>query len=316
MKKYLIPIYYAKHGLRIANEYLLSPMESIIGPDYRSPLRYPPVFILGAPRCGSTLAMQLITESLDLGYISNQHCRFFGAPALAEYLFRPTTGRPPSDFKSSTGVTRGSHAPAECGNWWYRFFRKSPSYVTLGEADPSLMRAFRASVALLTNASNRPIIFKNLYASLRIQPIAHYLPESLFIVIRRDEIDNAHSLLETRMERFGNYDDWFSMEPPGGTWLKSLPAPQQVVEQVRQIYRTIEQDFQAAEISTGRRLQITYEDLCKNPANTIQMVKSFLRASGCEVAHRSTPISGFSPRSTVRIDETLYRAVVDYARRS
>lgn len=88
-------------------------------------------------------------------------------------------------------------------------------------------------MAALTNAFGRPILFKNLYAPLRIQAIAHHLPESLFIITHRDEVDNGHSLLEVRKKVFGSYHQWWSMEPPDTESLKRLPAHQQVKEQIR-----------------------------------------------------------------------------------
>ena len=48
---------------------------------------YPPIFIIGAPRSGSTLLLQAIIEVFDLGYISNCHCNWYGAPALAGSSF-------------------------------------------------------------------------------------------------------------------------------------------------------------------------------------------------------------------------------------
>ena len=204
MNKYLNPLNYAGRLFSLANRHLLERAETILAPKIDEPLRYPPIFFLGAPRSGSTLAVQVITDALDVGYITNRHCQWFGVPALAEKLFHPIRSRPASDYRSRHGVTQGWHAPAECGEWWYRFFRRKPPYMRLDEVDPAKMRAFRRSVAALTNAFDRPIVFKNLYASLRIQAIAHYLPESLFVVIHRNEVDNGHSLLEARDRVFGN----------------------------------------------------------------------------------------------------------------
>lgn len=179
-QKYLNPKNYASAALKLANRHALEHVEKLIAPDADLPLRHPPIFFLGALRSGSTLAVQVITDTLDVGYISNRHCQWFGAPALAERWFHPTKGRPGSDFQSRQGTTEGSYAPAECGEWRYRFFRRKPPYRKLYEVCPRRMRQFRRSVAALTNAFDRPIVFKNLCASLRVQATAHYLPESPF----------------------------------------------------------------------------------------------------------------------------------------
>lgn len=311
--KYLNPKNYIRRGFRFLNRGPLQLAEQWIAPNADLSLRYPPVFFLGAPRSGSTLAMQVIADCLDLGYISNRHCRWFGAPALAERVFRPTRDRPRSDYQSNQGTTRGNHAPAECGEWWYRFFRRKPPYVTLEEVDPRRMQHFRRSTSALIQAFDRPVIFKNLYVSLRIQAIAHYLPESLFIVIHRDEIDNGHSLLEARFQRFGSYDPWLSVEPPEIEKLKLLPAHEQVIEQFRHTHQTILKDFKKIGVDESRRFNLVYEDFCKNPKSVIDGIHSFLESHGCSVERRSIPPESFRPRKEVRIDPSVFNQMREYA---
>jgi hypothetical protein len=303
---------YARFTFRVINHYVLGSLEICMGPNPDSPLRHPPIFLVGAPRSGSTLAVQVITDTLDVGYISNRHCKWFGAPALAERLFRPTKNWGRSDFKSKEGTTNGSYAPAECGEWWYRFFRRNPPYMTLEDVCPVRMRRFRRSVAALTNEFDRPIVFKNLYASLRIQAIAHYLPESLFIVVRRNEIDNGHSLLEARYRRFNDYTRWFSVEPPEIERLKKLPAHQQVIEQIRHTYKTIDSDFRVAQINGARRFDLVYEDFCDSPARTLTKLQEFLLRHNCIVSQRAEAPQKFHPRREVRIDSDIHQKMISY----
>lgn len=316
MYKYLKPKNYARGVLRVANIYGISGVESLLERHPEEPLRHPPVFFLGAPRSGSTLAVQVLTDALDFGYISNFHCRCFGAPAIAERLFHPTANRAQSDYSSSQGVTRGLHAPAECGEWWYRFFRRTPPYMELEEVNPRKMRDFRRSIVALTNAFDRPILFKNLYASLRIQAIAHYLPESLFIVMRRDEVDNGHSLLESRYRRSGIYEAWFSVEPPEADKLKTLPAHEQVIEQIRHIHASINADLKKAGVSFARCFSLDYESLCADPCAVVDAVQGFLVGNGVRVEKRKHALPAWFNRSReVRIERALYAAMVSYARR-
>lgn len=316
MNKYLNPVNYARRALSLTNSHLLGRLESVLAPDSSEPLRHPPIFFLGAPRSGSTLAVQVITDTLDVGYISNRHCQWFGAPALAEMLFHPTRNRPVSNYQSRHGVTDGWYAPAECGEWWYRFFRRKPAYMRLDEVDEAKMLAFRRSVAALTNAFDRPLVFKNLYASLRIQAIAHYLPESLFIVTHRNEVDNGHSLLEGRQRVFGDYETWWSMEPPEVDILKKLPVSEQVIEQIRHIHSQIDADLATASVSDGRRFDFSFEGFCARPVRLISDLEKFLSDNGCNVQRRATPSKKFEPRDAVRIDTRLYTEMKDYANRS
>ncbi|KAA6184829.1 sulfotransferase [Thiohalocapsa marina] len=314
MNKYLNPSNYARRSLSLANRNILSYLESILAPNIEVPLRHPPIFFLGAPRSGSTLAVQVVTDALDVGYISNRHCQWFGAPALAERLLHPTRNRPASNYQSRQGVTDGWHAPAECGEWWYRFFRRKPPYMRLDEVDEAKMLAFRRSVAALTNAFDRPIVFKNLYASLRIQAIAHYLPESLFIVTHRNEVENGHSLLEARYKRFQSYQPWLSVEPPAVEQLKSLEPHMQVIEQIRHTHKTIDADFALAGVSASRRFDLVYEDFCAEPLVTIASLQDFMMLNGSEVKKRDVIIpTSFARRDVVRIDSSVYESLTNYS---
>ena len=315
MYKYLNPSNYARYAQILANRYLLEPLEIRFSPKPNLPLRHPPIFFLGPPRSGSTLAIQAITEALDVGYLSNRHCDWCGAPALAERLFQPTNLRPKTDFYSLYGDTQGAHAPAECGEWWYRFFRRSPQYVSLTEVDPRKMNNFRRSIASLINAFDRPVIFKNLYASFRIQAIAQYLPESLFIVMRRNEIDNGHSLLEARYRVNGSYARWWSMEPPGIDHLRKLPAHQQVIEQIRHVRATIYKDLTFANVDPTRYLDLSYESFCTDPREAIKTIYNFFLRNNGKVTRRSELPINFPTRQHVRIDPDIYKAMVRYAQR-
>ena len=314
MIKYLRPVNYLNRALHIANSRILNHAESIFAPNVSESLSHPPIFFLGAPRSGSTLVVQVITDALDVGYLSNRHAQFFGAPGIAEKIFRPTRIRPSSNYCSNHGTTVGWHAPAESGDWWYRFFRRTPAYVQLDEVDEKKMCAFRRSVAALTNAFERPIIFKNLYASLRIQAIAHYLPESLFIVIHRNEVDNGHSLLETRLKTFGSYESWWSMEPPRVRQLKNLAPHEQVIEQIRHIHETIETDLELSKVHSSRRFNLTYEDFCENPKSKIKEIINFFTWNSCPVAQRKEAPDFFERRKIVRIDKKIYSAMLGYAK--
>lgn len=314
--KYLNPRNYARRFFALANQYALGRVESMFVQNSDEPLRHPPIFFLGAPRSGSTLMIQVITDALEVGYISNHHCHWFGAPALAERLFRPTARRSLSDYKSEQGVTSSPYAPAECGEWWYRFFRRRPAYVSLDDVEPKKMLAFRRSVGALTNTFDRPILFKNLYASLRIQAIAKYLPESLFIVTHRDEVDNGHSLLDARYQEFKNYDAWLSVEPPNVEILMRLPAHEQVIEQIRHIHNMIENDLKIAAVPASRRFDLCYEDFCADPCGKIDDVQRFLATNGCKVEKKEDVPQEFKRSDEVKIDPDVYAAMSNYVRKS
>ena len=273
-------------------------------------LDQPPVFIVGAPRSGSTLLYQLLVEVLDVGYLSNRHCRLWGSPALVE-RFVPPKRSSSHTYESIHGRTTGAGAPSECGEYWYRYFRRRPHHVSLAEADPARLRALRASVRRFGAAAGRPLLFKNLYCTLRLEPIAAALPEAAFILIRRDVVDNAHSILEARKRIHGDYAVWWSTEPPEIERLRTLPAEQQAVEQVRMVEAAAERTRAAG---PERFLELRYEDLCANPRSAVDEIEAFLEGIGIPVSRRGIAPEKFKRRASNRIDSPLYERLVAYAR--
>ena len=112
MIKYLRPVNYLNRALHIANSRILNHAESIFAPNVSESLSHPPIFFLGAPRSGSTLVVQVITDALDVGYLSNRHAQFSELLELPK-KFSSNEIRPSSNYCSNHGTTVGWHAPAE-----------------------------------------------------------------------------------------------------------------------------------------------------------------------------------------------------------
>jgi Sulfotransferase family len=280
----------------------LGAVESAVLRTPSRPLSSPPILIVGAPRCGSTLLSQLMIGCLDVSYLSNLHCALFGSPALAEYLVRRRP-RPAMVYESRHGSTSGLLAPSECGQFWYRFFRKAPQPVPPAEADPRSLRGLRTSVAAFQAAARRPVVFKNLICSLRVAAIAAALPEALFIVVHRDLMDNARSLLVARRSVTGSYERWWSAEPPGYETLLGLTPEQQVVGQVRGVEAAIDGDRDA--VGRDHFLDVSYEDMCADPATVLEAVTGFAAAHGCTLRRVADPPSAFTPPHRANVDPDL-----------
>lgn len=276
-------------------------------------LPHPPIFIIGAPRSGSTLLYQVLTDYYNVGYLSNLHCTFYGAPSFVEYLFHPEAHHQPSDYTSFHGQTHGWFAPSECGEFWYRFFHRKPPYVPRNDFDPKMGSLLRKVIYGLTKASGKSILFKNLYCTVRLHPIADTFPEALYVVVRRNLLGNAHSILEGRQKTYGDYNTWWSVEPPDVDKLKTLPAHQQAVEQVRSINNLIEQSM--PEIGPHKFIDISYEDLCASPHETLKRLEGFFSDNNLLIERRI--MSGEIPKSfpesnTIRIEPEIYQKMIDY----
>jgi len=263
------------------------------------------VFLVGPPRSGSTLIMQALCDAFKVGYLSNKHCAWFAAPSFAERVFRPLVVKRPSDYASDHGRTNRPDEPSECGAWWYRFFRRDPAYVRLDNVSERRMNSFRCSLFKIYQAIGLPLVFKNLYATLRIEPIAHYVPNALFVVIKRDWVDNAHSILKGRKDASGRYDQWWSVPPPNVKKLSRLRPVCQVLGQIQSLNELIDRDIRRLGLE-DRTFSIRYEDFCNDVHGALESFQSFMLRHGVNLERRFDVPAEFGISRDIKIPELMY----------
>ena len=66
---------------------ILGPVEDRILQRYKMP-KYPVIFIVGAPRCGSTLIMQWLAKTDRFAYPTNLLSRFYEAPYIGAKILK------------------------------------------------------------------------------------------------------------------------------------------------------------------------------------------------------------------------------------
>lgn len=279
--------------------------------DINKKLPLPVVFIIGAPRCGSTIVYQTLATSFNFSFFSNLHCTWFGAPWFVELFYNaPYKFQSNPKFKSRHGFTEGLYAPSECGEYWYRFFRRNPPHITQEEFSQDSMKALRASFHSFLKAAQKPLLLKNLYSVLRLEPLIKTFPEAVFLVIHRKPIDIAHSILKARYRKSGNYDDWFSLETPGHEKLKTELPEIQVTEQIRTTYQLIKKAEQQFPKSSFHHFN--YEDFCQNPEKSLSEIEVFFNKNNIHAEQVAQPPSAFDMRGEVTIDPELYERLSKY----
>lgn len=271
------------------------------------PLTYRPIFILGPPRSGSTLLYECCIHRFGMGYLSNIHQTFFEFPSIVERLFYVTRWRRQAGYRSTRGVIAGIRSPSEAGKFWYRFFREKPQYVPIEEVDPVRMRAMRGVIRSFGNVCRRPIVLKNLPCGLRLAPLAKYLPEALFIVLHREKYAVARSILAARMDRYGDYRHWWSLETPNFKQLAALPPEEQVVKQIESICHLIEEGRR--QMGKERFLDLHYEDFCADTHDSLARIGQFLNKHGVFVTARGSVPANFPSVKAPEIDSELLESL-------
>jgi len=293
--------------------WLLKPLESYLANKYGNAgiSLYPPVFIIGAPRSGSTLLLKILSERHQFVFINNFSSRLYKVPICGYWIAKTLGIRNPSgNYQFQFGNVQGLGAPHESGNFWYRWFPQGLHvYVPAGVTAKQHLKELRLTIGGISYLSHRPMIVKNLYNSMRIAPILEAIPEASFIVCRRNFKDNALSLLKSRIENCRSKDKWWSLPPKEIDELLGKEYYEQVAGQVHYIYKQIEEDKNR--FSQKKFIEVKYEDLCRDVHGTLNKIGGFLDARGCRPQINKQVPSYFQTRGVEGLEDRDRRLVID-----
>lgn len=288
----------------------LYPLESLLVRVAGKEGAYPPVFIIGAPRSSSTLVYQSMVAYFDVGYITNFTRNFYRVPLsgiLAQRIFFGTVRY--NEFKSRFGRTEGQLGPNEAADFWYQWFPRGKNvYVEKGATPREVLVSFRKKVLEISAFLGKPVIFKNLYNSMRINPIMEALPESFFVVCRRNPVDIAQSILRSREIELGTRGEWWSVPPKEIEKIEQHDPVEQVVEQVYYIYKQIEEDLK--EWGVKRVYYIDYEEFCRNPSGLLLGFREWASGFGLDLKIKGSLPGSFKSSQGRKVDVDTYERIV------
>ncbi|MPZ17003.1 MAG: sulfotransferase family protein [Luteitalea sp.] len=260
----------------------------------RTPQR-PTVFIVGAPRSGTTLALQWLAASQRFAYPSNLLARFFGAPYMGSRIQQLLTdpamdyrdellaaGREDCEWVSDVGKTRGMLQPHEFSYYWRRFFPIDQARkLTDAELEASDAAGFAAGWASIEAVFDKPVAAKGILLQYNLVQLAEWLPLAIFIHTRREPFHNIRSLLNARERVYGTKTAWFSVRPPEFEWLQHEDPYTQVAGQVLFTNESISQEL--ALLPTQRAIQVDYEAFCQHPGEVWSRLQASFEALGFEL---------------------------------
>lgn len=229
--------------------------------------------IVGLPRSGTTILYQLLAQTMRVGYPSNTMALFWRTPTIGarlhEHLARtgPTVGT-----ESIAGRTIEPLDPHEFGYFWRNALGHSDNSID-ADREPIPMHQLQDTLDAVTGVFAKPVVYKNFYALVHIDEMRNHLVRQKYVVITRDPLDVALSLLDVR-RRIGVADEanfGLAVQEPG----EHVPVHERIANQVLTLSRL--QD--ACEFETDpSSMALSYADLCRNPKDSISCVLEFLDA--------------------------------------
>jgi len=320
MHKYLNPKYYLQYFLNRSvglASIALRPLEKYLCQKYENEeiKQYPPIFIIGAPRTGSTIFYQAITNYWDIDYINNLESLLYKNIILGKLLSQKIfKSKCHNNFKSCLGATKGYNSPSECGSFWYRWFPTDRHFVGADELAESQKREMRRVVSAMIALKKKPLFFKNMNCGQRIGALSQIFPEAFFIYCTRNPLYTAQSLLETRKMVYGNYNTWWSIMPKEYHKLQLLRPAEQVVAQIYYIEKQINKDLE--KYYSGKWIELKYEHFTENPLQQLQTIRSFFDTYGITVSQLiNQPLDFISNMNKITINSATISELKEHISR-
>ena len=221
---------------------------------------HPILFIIGPPRSGSTILYQLISSLLDISYVDNLANLARENPYMGFRLSHRIFGsRSHSSFTSEFGQTTagGLHAPAEA-LFFYKWF-PDRHFALASDLSSKQAGEFRQTLYAMIKRANRAMVIKNLSFSLRIQALKEILPDARYIVVLREPLYTAQSLLQAMRKNHHPENKIWSIRPDNYKELEKLDTHEMVVKQIHEIERKIAEDLRS--IPEENILYVDYEKM-------------------------------------------------------
>lgn len=273
----------------------------------------PSLHVIGVPRSGTTLLMQLLTTHLSVGYIDRLAAAFWRAPLYGIRLSRMLLGdQRATTYESNFGRTYGIHEPHEFGYFWRDLLGHDDLSEDAVSADGVDWCRVRKILRNISAEFDAPTAHKPFMFGWLLPAASRAMPEATFIWVRRNPVSNAMSLLRLREGLTGNRDEWASMKPSNYAELRSKSRSEQVARQVFHIEQAISRN--ARQAGTENVLELQYEDLCRSPAATLDQIEELLVSQNAPVRRLSDPPTQFSPHGTQDASDPDYPAVVEAVR--
>lgn len=267
-----------KSAVRSSVHTALGPLERRLLARHGAP-RWPHVFIVGAPRSGTSLFYELLVTRYRFAFFSNLAHRFYKTPVAATRLGRSVIEGRTSVFQSDYGHISGWSAPNEGGWIWQRWLEDGPW--TDETALPGLpANEARATLAAMSHVMSAPFVNKNVMHANRLRLLRALFPGCLILEVRRDPADTVRSIVRARQRNKGpalNLEKWWSVQPSNA---KGGDLIEQACQQVTGVAADIARD------GGDKLFSVDYTEMCAAPAQTLDLVADFLTANGVPVIDR------------------------------
>ncbi len=241
-------------------------------------LAYPPIFIMGPARSGTTVIYQSIIYSLDVCYFFNiMDSKLF--KYIPEYIAKIAKNyniNADIKFTSYYGKTEGFFGPSQGINIWNRWFKIEKELNEIGKCylSDNDISEMRNTLNFITNLSRVPFVNKWNGHNVHLLTLDEVFPNAVYLRVKRDSVLNAQSVLIGRRELKGDPYRNITRSPRRYNLYKNSNYIEQVCGYIIEMNREL--DEVSNKIDKEKIITIEYESFCENPQKTINdIVKKY-----------------------------------------
>ncbi len=229
---------------------------------------YHNIFIIGAPRSGTTLLSQLFSGCTNAGYPNNLMALFWNAPVTGALISKKWIKERVFTGFSDFGQTKDYREPHEFGAFW----RSNLCMDSMSQPEASDINInwinLKNTLQNISRVFSVPVVYKAFHLAWFINEINELLPNSKWIWTTRKTIDNARSILDLRKHLHNDINTWASSKPKGiDKFLREDPYLE-VVAQVELINKWI--DSQLKTINKESWYSLSLEKFTKSPIKSFE----------------------------------------------
>ncbi len=264
------------------------------------------IFIVGAPRSGTTILSQVLASAMDVGYVDNLMASFWRSPVFGALLSKKLITDKELGHSSSYGQTNSISDIHEFGGFW----REALSYDDMEQKQTHEISWDKLINTLenISSAMGKPMLYKVFQLYWHLSKFHSITPKSKWIWIERDIDTNAKSLLKLREAKTGSVNNWVSAKPLISEMFDDKSPETQVVSQVIGINKWIESEL--SKIDDQSWLKVNYESFTLNPTIEIKRISKFLNLS-IDSSELNKFIEGIKPTSS-SIQPSSFKKEIDF----
>ena len=236
----------------------------------------PSAQITGLPRSGTTILLQLLARTGRVGYPSNVMAFFHRAPWVGARLqAQLALAGPTLSMSSLGGRTREPLDPHEFGYFWRRVCGHSSNSLER-DLEPPPYSDVQAELDAVAAVFEAPVVYKNFLALAHTDEMRAGLDRMRFLVVERNLVDVAASLLSLRAQIGAGPDDAIGVQ----TGSRGI-SPGTLVDRVARQVVDLDRRQRACGFSgADDTLVVSYDALSANPRAEVGRALAFLGADG------------------------------------